>query len=146
MNPRRIVMLVLRIVLGAVWLYAAYTKLREPWMLFAMSIDAYKLLPEWAVLTVARTLPWLELAIGLLLLGGLLLRYVSVLGAAILGVFFTAMLAAHARGLGIDCGCFGSGEAISGLTLARDGSLVAASIVLTVLSWKARRGTVIAET
>ena len=66
----RRITLVLRVVLAGVFLYAAYTKLRQPWLLFAMSIDAYGLLPEWGVLTTARVLPWLELAIGVLLLTG----------------------------------------------------------------------------
>ena len=62
----RAVMLVLRIALGAVFVYAAWTKLRTPWELFAMSIDSYQLLPLKAVELVARTLPWFELAVGLL--------------------------------------------------------------------------------
>lgn len=142
-NKRRIVVLALRIALGAVWLYAAYTKLRQPWMLFAMSIDSYKLLPEWAVLSVARTLPWIELAIGLLLVTGLVLRYASIAGAAILAVFFGAMISAYARGLGIDCGCFGPGDALSWKTLLRDGTLLTAAVVLALLSWRSVRRTAV---
>jgi len=136
MNRRKILALALRIPLGCIWLYAAYTKLKQSWLVFAMSIDAYRLLPETAVLAIARTLPWIELAIGILLVVGLALRYVSVTGALILGVFFSVMAVAHARGLGIDCGCFGVGEALTGWTLLRDGTLLAASIALAYLSWK----------
>src|SRR6188508_48370 len=60
--------LALRVLLGAVFIYAAYTKLRQSWLLFALSIDSYQLLPEWAVFALARTLPWLELALGVLLI------------------------------------------------------------------------------
>src|SRR5690348_15631785 len=109
--PGSMLIRVLRIVLGGVWLYAAYTKLKQPWLIFAMSIDAYHLLPEWAVLTIARTLPWIELAVGILLIGGLLLRYASTAGAAMLAIFFAAMISAYTRGLAIDCGCFGPGDA-----------------------------------
>ena len=42
--------LFLRLLLAAVFLYAAWSKLRQPWLLFAMSIDSYQLLPPWAVL------------------------------------------------------------------------------------------------
>ena len=63
-------MLVLRLLLGAVFIYAAYTKLRQSWLLFALSIDSYQLLPEWAVYALARTLPLLELALGVLLMAG----------------------------------------------------------------------------
>ena len=48
--------LVLRLVLGAVFLYAAWTKLRASPLIFAMSVDSYQLLPEWGVLAVAYTL------------------------------------------------------------------------------------------
>src|ERR1019366_3103993 len=136
MTPRRILALALRIVLGFVWLYAAYAKFRESWLVFAMSIDAYRLLPQWAVLALARSLPWIELAIGILLVAGLALRYVSLAGAAILSVFFCVMAVAHARGLGIDCGCFGVGDTLSGWTLLRDGALLAAALTLVYLAGK----------
>lgn len=126
--------LVLRLLLGAVFVYAAYTKLRQSWLLFALSIDSYQLLPEWGVLAVARTLPWLELGLGLLLIAGLWLRYVAVAAATLLGGFFTVMAISYARGTGIDCGCFGVGEALSITTLARDGALVLAGSVLVALS------------
>ena len=130
------VIVVLRILLAAVFLYAAYTKLRQPWLVFAMSIDAYGLLPEWGVLTTARILPWLELAIGLLLLAGLWLRFVSLTAAALLAVFFVIMLLSFGKGMGIDCGCFGVGEALTWKTLVRDGLLVASAILLSVLSFR----------
>jgi len=131
MSSRRMLALALRIVLGCVWLYAAYAKFRESWLVFAMSIDAYRML-----LAVARSLPWMELAIGILLVAGLALRYVSIAGASILAVFFSVMVLAQARGLGIDCGCFGLGDKLSGWTLLRDGTLLAAAIALVYLSWK----------
>ena len=72
--------LALRVLLGAVFIYAAYTKLRQSWLLFALSIDSYQLLPEWAVFALARTLPALELALGVLLIAGVWLRYLSIVG------------------------------------------------------------------
>ena len=126
--------LFLRLILGAVFIYAAYTKLRQSWLLFALSIDSYQLLPEWAVFALARTLPWLELALGVLLIAGVALRYLSVVATAILGLFFTVMLVSYFRGAGIDCGCFGVGEALSVKTLLRDGVLLAAAISLVILS------------
>jgi uncharacterized membrane protein YphA (DoxX/SURF4 family) len=133
---RRWVVLALRVVLAAVFAYAAYTKLRQPWLVFAMSIDAYGLLPEVGVLAVARTLPWLELVLGVLLLMGVWLRAVSVLTAAILGVFFGIMVMSFGKGMGIDCGCFGVGEPLTAKTLIRDGLLLAAALALIVLMWR----------
>ena len=132
-HKRRMITLALRVALGAVWLYAAYTQLRDSWLLFAMSIDSYRLLPEWAVLAVARTLPWIELTLGILLVTGLALRYASIVSAAILAVFFGAMVSAYSRGLAIDCGCFGPGDALSWRTLLRDGTLLTAAVALAFL-------------
>jgi uncharacterized membrane protein YphA (DoxX/SURF4 family) len=135
----RWLLLSLRLFLAAVFLYAAYTKLRQPWLLFAMSIDAYQLLPAWAVLTLGRTIPWLELLLGLLLAAGIGLRYAAAGAAILLGAFFGVMLQAYIKGMGIDCGCFGLGEKISPLTLTRDGLFLAMSITLAILAFGVRR-------
>ena len=125
-------MLLGRIALGGVFVYAAYTKLRHPWMLFAMSVNSYQLLPEWTVTLLARTLPWLELTLGLLLLVGVGLRYVAAAASLLLLGFFGIMLSSYVKGLGIDCGCFGFGEKLGVRTLLRDGLLAALSLALTV--------------
>ena len=114
------------------FLYAAYTKLRQPWLLFAMSIDAYQLLPEWAVLTLGRAIPLLELALGLMLAAGVALRYTAGIASVLLAAFFAIMLQAYIKGMGIDCGCFGLGEKISPLTLTRDGIFLAMAITLAL--------------
>lgn len=132
----RRVLLILRLFLAVVFIYAAYTKLRDPWMVFAMTIDAYQFLPEWAVLTLGRTLPWLELVLGLLLALGFRLRYTASGATALLAVFFTIMLWAFAKGMAIDCGCFGPGDMIGPRTLMRDGALLAISGTLTVLAMR----------
>ena len=134
---KRWLSLVLRLVLSAVFLYAAYTKLRQPWLVFAMAIDSYQLLPEWAVLSLARTLPWLEAAIGVLMLFGIGLRFTAIAASVMLAGFFSVMLYSYAGGKQIDCGCFGLGEALGPGTLIRDGLLVAASLGLTwAVIWK----------
>jgi len=134
-NTRRWIALILRIALAAVFVYAAWSKLRQPWLLFAMAIDAYGVLPQWAVMTLARALPWFELALGILLLTGFWLRYTAMVASALLAVFFTLMLRSYTKGLQINCACFGLGEAISLKTLLRDGLLVLSSVALTALAF-----------
>jgi uncharacterized membrane protein YphA (DoxX/SURF4 family) len=134
----RWVRLALRLALGAVFIYAAYTKLSQPWLAFALSIDSYGILPEWGVLTVARTLPWFELILGVALASGFRLRYTALIATALLLAFLAMMIRAYAKGMGIDCGCFGAGEALSAKTLARDGALTAAGVFLTVSAFRAR--------
>jgi hypothetical protein len=122
------------VLIGAVFIYAAYTKLRQSWLLFALSIDSFQLLPGWAVFALARTLPWFELVLGVVLIAGIWLRHVSIAAAAILGLFFTVMVVSYFRGTGIDCGCFGVGEPLSARTLIRDGVLLASALALVVFS------------
>lgn len=128
-----------RVLLGGVFVYAGYTKLRASYLLFAMSIDAYKLLPEAATVAVAHVLPWAELALGIALISGIWLRLASASATALLAVFFTAMVHAYQpdlkEGQQISCGCFGLGEPISGRTLLRDGTLLALSLSLTVAAF-----------
>jgi uncharacterized membrane protein YphA (DoxX/SURF4 family) len=138
----RIFSLLLRVALGIVFLYAAWLKLSKPWALFAMSIDSYQLLPLKAVELVARTLPWLELAIGICLIAGIFLRSAAVATSLLLAVFLGLMVRAYAKGMQINCGCFGPGEVISWKTLLRDGSLLADSVALASMSFLARRKTV----
>ncbi len=132
-------MLALRVALGAVFVYAAWTKLRQPWELFAMSIDAYKVLPYGAVLVVARTLPWAELLIGLALMAGRWLRVSAAAASLLLLVFFALMVRAYVKGMQIDCGCFGLGDPISARTLVRDGGLLAGCLFLTWTSFRGRK-------
>lgn len=63
----------------------------------------------------------------------------SVLAEIQSGMFFALMTRAFVKGMGIDCGCFGLGEAISARTLLRDGLLLASSIALTLLAWISNR-------
>jgi len=135
----RAVALALRVALGVIFVYAAWTKLRTPWELFAMAIDSYRLLPLKAVELVARTLPWFELALGLLLIAGFWLRGAAMAVTLLLGVFFGLMVRAYAAGMEINCGCFGPGEIISWKTLLRDGSMLAGALALTAMSFLHRK-------
>jgi uncharacterized membrane protein YphA (DoxX/SURF4 family) len=130
--------LALRVFLGGAFLYAAWLKLRDPWMLFAMAVDAYQLLPQWAVILVARALPWAELLLGLLLIAGKWMRFTSAAVSALLAGFLAMMAFTYLKGMQIDCGCFGSGDPISPRTLARDSGLLAAALLLTIMSFRRR--------
>lgn len=128
----------LRILLAAVFLFAAYSKLKQSYLVFAMTIDAYQLLPEWAVLATARLLPPFELLLGVMLLVGWKLRYWAAASMLLILAFFGILLLSYGRGLTIDCGCFGVGEPLSAYTLTRDGLLAAAAVWLW---WLSRRDT-----
>lgn len=127
--------LLLRVALGAIFIYAAWVKLRLPWQLFAMSIDSYELLPAGAVEFLARTLPAFELLLGVALLAGVWLRITSTFTSLLLLVFFSLIVRAALKGQEISCGCFGPGETISWKTMTRDGAMLAGSLFLTALAW-----------
>lgn len=124
--------------LAAIFLYAGYTKVRNP-LAFAIAVDTYQLLPAWAVLVVAYALPWLELMLGVWLLAGIALRYGATVTTALLTAFFTTMVITRLRGIESDCGCFGFGEPISPLTLARDAVFLGLAFYLAISAWRAPR-------
>jgi uncharacterized membrane protein YphA (DoxX/SURF4 family) len=131
----RWILIILRLALGAIFIYAAWVKLRLPWQLFAMSIDSYQLLPPGPVEFLARTLPAFELLLGVALIVGKWLRVSSAITSALLLLFFTLIVRAALKGQEISCGCFGPGETISWKTMLRDGSMLAGSLFLTAMAW-----------
>ena len=115
----------LRIVLGVVFVYAAWLSCGIPGSCSPWRSTPTRLLPHSAVELVARTLPWFELVLGLAADRGLLAaRHRHGRLAAAAG-FFTLIVRAWAKGMEINCGCFGPGDAISWKTILRDGSLLA---------------------
>jgi len=81
-------------------------------------------------------LPALEIIIGLLLILGLGTRIVAATSAVLLTLFIIGIASAWARGLQIDCGCFGGGGYAADATskypleIARDVGLLLASLLL----------------
>jgi putative oxidoreductase len=126
-----------RLLLGAMFVYAGYAKLRDPF-LFEMAVDGYQLLPPAGVIIVARTLPWLEVALGLLLWTGWKLRYSASFTSLLLGAFLVTMGITYARGIEAACGCFGTSEPISPRTLARDSLIFIVAAVLAGRAWRDR--------
>jgi uncharacterized membrane protein YphA (DoxX/SURF4 family) len=139
---RRTLAIALRVALGAMFVYAAWAKLRIHWVFFAGAIADYKILPSWMVEPLARTLPWAELAIGILLIAGVLLRPVALAGTALLAGFFALMVRSYVMHMEISCGCFGpTGDPISWKTLVRDGAFLAVSAVVTWNAFRKRKTT-----
>jgi uncharacterized membrane protein YphA (DoxX/SURF4 family) len=75
----------------------------------AMSVRAYELLPVGLANFLGYALPWIEIGMGLLLIVGAWVSIVGLLGALTMFAFVVAIAQAWARGLSIDCGCFGGG-------------------------------------
>jgi uncharacterized membrane protein YphA (DoxX/SURF4 family) len=134
---RRALVITARFALAAVFLWAAYTKLRDPWMIFAMEIDAMHVVPGAMLEPVARVMPWVEALLAVLLVVGIQLRYVASAATALLAGFFGLLFFLYLRGFQGDCGCFGPGEQLGPRTLVRDGALV---LLAAWVTWEAFRG------
>jgi rhodanese-related sulfurtransferase/uncharacterized membrane protein YphA (DoxX/SURF4 family) len=101
----RITILLSRLFLGGIFVYASYDKILRP-MSFAEVVYNYQVLPGMLVNLVSLLLPWLELLVGLCLLLGIWLSGAVLICNVLLVVFFGTLTFNLARGLDIDCGCF----------------------------------------
>ena len=98
----------MRLGLAAVWLFAGAAKVGDL-AASGRAVNAYDVMPFEVAKVVGAALPFVELALGVLLLIGLATRVVAGISAVLLLVFIAGIASAWARGLSIDCGCFGSG-------------------------------------
>jgi len=124
---------ILRLLLGAVFLYASYDKILNP-QDFARTVHNYQLLPDSLINLTALMLPWLEMLLGLCLIGGFWLPGTLAISTALLTVFISVLIFNLLRGLDVHCGCFSTqaDDGPAGLwTVARDLSFLGASLYLT---------------
>jgi len=125
----------LRLGVGALFIYAGAIKLRDP-TAFATEVTNYHFLPSLAPY-LAVMLPPVELVVGA---GVIVLpaawRRASALATALLCAMFTVAVAqAAARHINVDCGCFGGGSGpVTWLTVARDVALFGAALAIYWLS------------
>lgn len=130
-----------RVLLAAVWAWAAVSKMGDP-AASARAVRAYQLLPEWLAKAVGYGLPFLEIGLAVLLLAGLATRVAAAVSAGLLVVFLVGIVSAAARGLQIECGCFGGGgELGAGRSTAYTGEILRDTGLLLVsgfLVWVSR--------
>ena len=134
----RLVSTLARYGLSAVWLVSGWVKFSDPTQT-VVAVRAYQILPADLVRPFAAVFPVLELVLGSMLLVGVATRPAAVLSALGLVALIAAIVSAWARGLSIDCGCFGGGGVVEGIDgrdyaieIARDVGFLAMSVWLTV--------------
>jgi uncharacterized membrane protein YphA (DoxX/SURF4 family) len=97
--------LVVRVLLGLVFVYASLDKIADP-AAFARIVYQWQVLGPVASNVVAVTLPWVELVAGGLLIVGVWKRDAAAVVAVMLIVFIAAAVFVLARGIDVDnCGC-----------------------------------------
>jgi uncharacterized membrane protein YphA (DoxX/SURF4 family) len=104
--------LLARLTLGGVLLAAGWLKVFTP-AKSQMAVRAYEILPNAVANFFGIALPWFELGLGILLVLGIAVRLSAALGGALMVLFIAAISQAWARGLSIDCGCFGGGGTVA---------------------------------
>ena len=128
------VVILCRIVLGGVFIYASIDKIMHPEE-FAKAIENYHVLPFGLENLLALTLPWLELIAGVALIAGVMVDGAAIMIIIMNIVFIFAISQALARGISIEGGCFSvtteGGDNIGFQTILRDiGYLIMGFIVL----------------
>ena len=132
---------VARLGLAVVWIVAGSLKVSDL-AASGRAVNAYRLMPYDAAKVVGAVQPFLEIALGLLLLFGLAVRLSAGISAVLLLVFVGGIVSAWARGLRIDCGCFSSGGELTGgqspqyaPELLRDAGFLALAAILLWRPW-----------
>ena len=127
--------LVARLALAAVWTWSAVSKIGNP-RGFVQAVRAYDATPEWLSKAIGYGLPVLELTLAVLLLIGLITRYAAAVSALLFLLFIVGIAQVSARGIKIECGCFGGGgqsdTTAYALDILRDVGLLALAVLLVI--------------
>jgi uncharacterized membrane protein YphA (DoxX/SURF4 family) len=155
-NSRRALLLIGRLLLGGIFLYAGYSKIFLPnkmfWpflMLkfsvlsnlsnFGFQVASYKMLSPAGVDFVSHVLPFAEIALGLLLLIGWRLRIWAAVASLFLLMFVTVVTRAYILHMDIDCGCFATPEPVSPKKIAEDSAMAGLAILMTFFAFQEAR-------
>jgi len=129
--------LAVRLTAAGIWLFAGITKLADLDG-FRAQVDAYQVLPHSLVSPFSYGLPLVEIAIGAYLLVGAMVRPTAILACVLMVIFIVAEAQAWARGLSIDCGCFGTTvqTQVGATTILRD---LALGVPSALMAWRPAR-------
>ena len=106
---------VVRLFLGAVWIWAGLSKIGSP-RTFTEAVRAYGATPEWMSTAIGYGLPVLEVCLGILLVVGIAVRLTAIVSALLFLVFLIGIIQVDIRGIQLECGCFGGGGLTAGPT------------------------------
>ncbi len=112
--PGSLVSLLLRFVLGGLFLFSAWQKLKpgnppEPAgsQTFALSVKAFEILPDSVIPYIASGIAWTELLCAIAIILGLYTRAATTILIFAIISFTIGVISVIQRGLPITCGCFG---------------------------------------
>lgn len=125
--------------LAAVWIVSGWLKIIDP-LATRQSVLAYEIFNAQISYLIADIIPPLEIALGVLLILGIFLRWTGIISALIFLGFIGGIASAWARGLTIDCGCFGGGgynESVTGWTYSIE--ILRDILFVAMAAWTAYR-------
>lgn len=130
-NVRRFLDVAARLGVATVLIWAALPKVRDP-AAFVQAIENYHMVPETLAPWMAAVLPWVEIVVGVALVANVRARAAAAIAGGLFVVFGVAMAQAIARGINLDCGCFGSALAaqVTWWSVARNAGLAAAAALV----------------
>ena len=131
MKARRYIEWALRLAIGGLFIYAGWAK-RNAGIDFADSIAEFRILPAALVVPFMLSIVPFEMAAGAMVITGLGKR-VGVLGILLMTAMYCAALtSALARGIVVNCGCFGTSVvgASVWMDLGRDLLILAGCVLL----------------
>jgi putative oxidoreductase len=107
MIKNKALLVLVRLVLGGLFVYAGAVKVLDP-LDFAQNIRNYRLVGQSLSFIAAVVLPWLEILAGVALAAGIWKRASALIISGLLVFFILLTLVTIARGLDVECGCFGA--------------------------------------
>jgi uncharacterized membrane protein YphA (DoxX/SURF4 family) len=107
MLKNKTLLVIFRLVLGGLFVYAGVVKVLDP-LEFAQNIRNYRLVGQSLSFLAAVVLPWLEILAGVALAAGVWTRASALIISGLLVFFILLTLVTIARGLDVECGCFGA--------------------------------------
>jgi len=118
-----------RIIVGSIFLVSGLAKIADP-VRFLLTLREFQLLPGVLESFLAVYLPWLEFLLGLCVVLGILHRTSALMIACLNGFFIVAIGSVMARGIVVDCGCFGLLADVLHLPDMADGKAIIRNVVL----------------
>ena len=132
MTRKGALLLVFRLIVGAVFVYSGIVKALGP-LDFAQQVRNYRVIGQDLSFLVAVYLPWLEILAGAFLVAGILKKASAALISLMLGGFIVLVAVTIVRGIDVDCGCFGAlSRRADWRLLLEDAALLAMSLTVLV--------------
>ena len=135
----RYLVFVLRLILGGIFLVSSLGKMVDIERYSVDAVYTFGILPMALARPFGLVMPFIELAVALGLLFGVLTR-LSALGCGLMSLaFFIAKAVVLAEGREIDCGCFGAVvETLASVTIYMDIPMLIFSLVVMLVPFSSR--------